>query len=78
LPSSYAEILLSVVANRARIDGRYQTNFSVSIVPDRPRVKHNDQQIAVKAIESASGAKALTHIEQIAMEQTETRFSRLY
>ena len=31
------------------------------------------QDIAVKAIEGASGAKALSHINQIAMEQAKNR-----
>ncbi len=31
------------------------------------------QDIAIKAIEGASGAKALSHVEQIAMEQAKTR-----
>lgn len=35
--------------------------------------KRQVQEIAVKAIEGASGAKALAHIEQIAMEQAKTR-----
>ncbi len=35
--------------------------------------KKQVQDIAVKAIEGASGAKALTHINQIAMEQAKTR-----
>lgn len=39
--------------------------------------KKQVQDIAVKAIEGASGAKALTHINQIAMEQAKTRGSAL-
>lgn len=35
--------------------------------------KRQVQEIAVRAIEGASGAKALAHIEQIAMEQAKTR-----
>jgi uncharacterized coiled-coil protein SlyX len=35
--------------------------------------KHQVQEIAVKAIEGASGAKALAHVGQIAMEQAKTR-----
>jgi hypothetical protein len=35
--------------------------------------KRQVQDIAVRAIEGASGAKALAHIEQIAMEQAKTR-----
>jgi colicin import membrane protein len=35
--------------------------------------KQQVQDIAVKAIEGASGAKALTHINQIAMEQAKNR-----
>ena len=35
--------------------------------------KQQVQDIAVKAIEGASGAKALAHINQIAMEQAKTR-----
>jgi colicin import membrane protein len=33
------------------------------------------QEIAIKAIESTSGARALSHINQIAMEQAKTRSS---
>jgi hypothetical protein len=35
--------------------------------------KQQVQEIAVKAIEGASGAKALSHVNQIAMEQAKTR-----
>jgi hypothetical protein len=35
--------------------------------------KHQVQDIAVKAIEGASGARALAHVNQIAMEQAKTR-----
>ncbi len=35
--------------------------------------KQQVQDIAVKAIEGASGAKALSHINQIAMEQAKNR-----
>jgi hypothetical protein len=35
--------------------------------------KKQVQDIAVKAIEGASGARALAHINQIAMEQAKTR-----
>jgi colicin import membrane protein len=35
--------------------------------------KHQVQDIALKAIEGASGAKALSHINQIAMEQAKNR-----
>ena len=35
--------------------------------------KKQVQDIAVKAIEGASGAKAFSHINQIAMEQAKTR-----
>jgi hypothetical protein len=35
--------------------------------------KHQVQDIAVKAIEGASGARALAHVGQIAMEQAKTR-----
>lgn len=35
--------------------------------------KKQVQDIAVKAIEGASGAKALSHINQIAMEQAKGR-----
>jgi hypothetical protein len=35
--------------------------------------KKQVQDIAVKAIEGASGAKALSHVNQIAMEQAKTR-----
>jgi hypothetical protein len=35
--------------------------------------KQQVQDIAVKAIEGASGARALTHVNQIAMEQAKTR-----
>ncbi|MDE2180337.1 MAG: hypothetical protein KGJ40_05755 [candidate division NC10 bacterium] len=36
-------------------------------------MKRQVQEIAVKAIEGASGAKVLAHIEQIVMEQAKTR-----
>ena len=39
--------------------------------------KKQVQDIAVKAIEGASGAKALSHINQIAMEQAKTRSNSL-
>ena len=35
--------------------------------------KQQVQDIAVKAIEGASGARALAHVNQIAMEQARTR-----
>jgi hypothetical protein len=35
--------------------------------------KQQVQDIAVKAIEGASGARALAHVNQIAMEQAKTR-----
>ena len=35
--------------------------------------KHQVQDIAVKAIEGASGARALAHVNKIAMEQAKTR-----
>jgi hypothetical protein len=35
--------------------------------------KQQVQDIAVRAIEGASGAKALSHINQIAMEQAKNR-----
>jgi len=35
--------------------------------------KQQVQDIAVKAIEGASGARALTHVNQIAMEQAKQR-----
>lgn len=35
--------------------------------------KQQVQEIAVRAIDGASGAKALSHINQIAMEQAKTR-----
>jgi len=35
--------------------------------------KRQVQDIAVKAIEGASGSKALSHVNQIAMEQAKTR-----
>jgi len=35
--------------------------------------KRQVQDIAVKAIEGASGAKALSHVNQIAIEQAKTR-----
>ena len=35
--------------------------------------KRQVQDIAVKAIEGASGAKALAHVNQIAIEQAKTR-----
>ena len=35
--------------------------------------KQQVQDIAVKAIEGASGARALSHVNQIAMEQAKTR-----
>jgi hypothetical protein len=50
-----------------------------SILADRGSIGHflifdkKEQGIAVKAIEGASGAKALSHINQIAMEQAKNR-----
>jgi len=38
--------------------------------------KQQVQEIAVKAIEGASGAKALAHVNQIAMEQAKTRVTQ--
>ena len=35
--------------------------------------KKQVQDIAIKAIEGASGARALSHVNQIAMEQAKTR-----
>jgi hypothetical protein len=45
----------------------------LSIEKRLEEAKRQVQEIAVKAIEGASGTKALAHIEQIAMEQAKTR-----
>lgn len=50
-----------------------QLVYIESIEKRLEEAKRQVQEIAVKAIEGASGAKALAHIEQIAMEQAKTR-----
>ena len=40
---------------------------------DARDAKRQVQEIAVKAIEGASGARALSHINEIAMEQAKNR-----
>ncbi|MGA2270789.1 MAG: hypothetical protein ABSH44_20135 [Bryobacteraceae bacterium] len=42
-------------------------------IREQAEAKQQVQDIAVKAIEGASGAKALAHINQIAMEQAKNR-----
>lgn len=50
-----------------------QTTHIESIERRLEEAKGQVQDIAIKAIEGASGAKALSHVEQIAMEQAKTR-----
>lgn len=50
-----------------------QLAYIESVEKRLEEAKRQVQEIAVKAIEGASGAKALAHIEQIAMEQAKTR-----
>ncbi|MDE2059978.1 MAG: hypothetical protein KGL31_04385 [candidate division NC10 bacterium] len=50
-----------------------QLTYIESVEKRLEEAKRQVQEIAVKAIEGASGAKALAHIEQIAMEQAKTR-----
>jgi hypothetical protein len=50
-----------------------QTAQIVALERQLEEAKRQVQDIAVKAIEGASGAKALAHINQIAMEQAKTR-----
>ena len=51
---------------------RQQTQIA-AIEKQLAEAKQQVQDIAVKAIEGASGAKALSHINQIAMEQAKNR-----
>lgn len=50
-----------------------QTTHIESLERRLEEAKGQVQDIAIKAIEGASGAKALSHVEQIAMEQAKTR-----
>lgn len=50
-----------------------QTGQMAALQKQLEEAKQQVQEIAVKAIEGASGAKALTHINQIAMEQAKHR-----
>jgi hypothetical protein len=50
-----------------------QTTQIAALERQLEEAKRQVQDIAVKAIEGASGAKALAHINQIAMEQAKTR-----
>jgi hypothetical protein len=51
---------------------RQQTQIA-SLEKQLAEAKQQVQDIAVKAIEGASGAKALSHINQIAKEQAKNR-----
>ena len=50
-----------------------QSAHAVALQVQLDEAKQQGQEIAVKAIEGASGAKALSHINQIAMEQAKHR-----
>lgn len=50
-----------------------QTAQMVALQKQLDEAKQQVQDIAVKAIEGASGARALAHVNQIAMEQAKTR-----
>ena len=50
-----------------------QTGQITAFQKQLDEAKQQVQDIAVKAIEGASGARALTHVNQIAMEQAKTR-----
>jgi colicin import membrane protein len=50
-----------------------QTAQIAALQKQLDEAKQQVQDIAVKAIEGASGARALTHVNQIAMEQAKTR-----
>src|SRR5216684_157449 len=50
-----------------------QTTQIAALQKQLDEAKQQVQDIAVKAIEGASGARALTHVNQIAMEQAKTR-----
>jgi colicin import membrane protein len=50
-----------------------QTAQMVALQKQLDEAKQQVQDIAVKAIEGASGARALSHVNQIAMEQAKTR-----
>ena len=53
--------------------GARQTAQMVAMQKQLDEAKQQVQDIAVKAIEGASGARALAHVNQIAMEQAKTR-----
>jgi colicin import membrane protein len=50
-----------------------QTAQMAALQKQLDEAKQQVQDIAVKAIEGASGARALSHVNQIAMEQAKTR-----
>jgi hypothetical protein len=50
-----------------------QTAQMVALQKQLDEAKQQVQDIAIKAIEGASGARALSHVNQIAMEQAKTR-----
>jgi colicin import membrane protein len=50
-----------------------QTEQLAALQRQLDEAKQQVQDIAVKAIEGASGARALAHVNQIAMEQARTR-----
>ena len=50
-----------------------QTTQIAALQKQLDDAKQQVQDIALKAIEGASGARALSHVNQIAMEQAKTR-----
>ena len=50
-----------------------QTTQMAALQKQLDEAKQQVQDIAVKAIEGASGSRALSHVNQIAMEQAKTR-----
>jgi hypothetical protein len=50
-----------------------QTAQIASLQKQLDEAKRQVQEIAVKAVEGASGARALAHVNQIAMEQAKNR-----
>ncbi len=53
-----------------------QSAHTAALEKQLAEAKQQVQEIAVKAIEGASGAKALAHVNQIAMEQAKTRVTQ--
>jgi uncharacterized coiled-coil protein SlyX len=51
----------------------HQTEQLAALQKQVDEAKQQVQEIALKAIEGASGARALSHVNQIAMEQARTR-----